>query len=362
VPLVNPRASAHTFTPHQSPKSVSPDEVARDIVAQAQVGYDLIKFHELFGTTTGLSLPAYRSMIQTTRRIGLPLVGHAPLNLGVDEMLAARQSIAHLGMLSNIYFLPLISHKTVLVVTAGTMLALICFALTSGAAVIRHSVKGPQPDTSGARKTSKSAILIAITAVGGFLVASAFFPGGPLFNSTFLRAVFTTLAGIIMVATLVVGFHSVRLLRNEAVPILRKVHVLLTATIAVALTVAMLAFWVPVSWRTSDGAINRLARRVHDVGMFVQSTLVVYETYSTSGRTALIEDPAIAFLIPSIREKWREEPKSGIPLNRLTAFNQSVAGALHRNGVPIMGRHRCDGSATGRARQFTPQGTLSVIS
>lgn len=36
----------------------TPVEVERDIVAQAKAGYDLIKFHELFRTTTRLSLPA----------------------------------------------------------------------------------------------------------------------------------------------------------------------------------------------------------------------------------------------------------------------------------------------------------------
>ena len=41
----------------------TPEEVERDIVEQAQLGYDVIKFHELFRTTTGLSLPAYRSMV-----------------------------------------------------------------------------------------------------------------------------------------------------------------------------------------------------------------------------------------------------------------------------------------------------------
>ena len=125
------------------PRVNTPDEVERDIVAQAQLGYDLIKFHEFFlRTTTGLSLPAYRRMIETARRIGIPLVGHAPVNLGIDEMLRARQSIAHLGMLSNIYFLPLSSHPTVLLVTAGTILALICIALTSGvAAIIRRLSK-----------------------------------------------------------------------------------------------------------------------------------------------------------------------------------------------------------------------------
>src|SRR5712692_731408 len=106
------------------PRVNMPDEVERDIVAQAQLGYDLIKFHEFLRTTTGLSRPAYRRMVETARRLGIPLVGHAPVNLGIDEMLRARQSIAHLGMLSTIYFLPFSSHTTVLLVTAGTTLAL----------------------------------------------------------------------------------------------------------------------------------------------------------------------------------------------------------------------------------------------
>ena len=79
-----------------------------------------------------------------------------------------------------------------------------------------------------------------------------------------------------------------------------------------------------------------MAKRVHDAGIFVQSTLVVYDTFSTRGRIGLVDDPVVRFLMPSIREAWREEPKRGIPLNRLTGFNQKVAGALHRNGVPIM--------------------------
>src|SRR2546426_6014001 len=95
-------------------------------------------------------------------------------------------------------------------------------------------------------------------------------------------------------------------------------------------------FWVPVSWRSSDAEIDRAAKRVHDAGIFVQSTMVAYDTFSTSGRTALVDDPVVEFLMPSTREAWREEPKRGIPLNRLTGFNQKVAGALHRNGVPIM--------------------------
>jgi hypothetical protein len=147
---------------------------------------------------------------------------------------------------------------------------------------------------------------------------------------------FTVLTGLVTTATLIVGFSSVRLLRDAPASTAGKMQVLLVVASAVALTVAMLGFWVPISWRSSDGGIDRVAKRVHDAGIFVQSTLVVYDTFSTSGCTALIDDPAVDFLKPSIREAWRGMRKCGIPLNRFTGFNQKVAGALHRNGVPIM--------------------------
>lgn len=320
------------------PRVNTPEEVEREIVTQAQLGYDLIKFHELLRTTTGLSLPAYRRMVETARRIGIPLIGHAPVNLGIDEMLQERQSIAHLGMLSNIYFLPFSSHTTVLFVTAVASLILICLALTSVvAAVIRRwSKRQMRRSESTVGTIRKLTGLIALTTAGAFVCAFAFLPGSPLFNSTFLRVAFTVLAGIVTAGTLIVGFSAVRLLRDAAVPTLWKIRALLVVTSAVALTVVMLSFWVPVSWRSSDGGIGRVAKRVHDAGIFVQSTLVVYETAITSGRTALISDPAVDFLMPSTREAWRQEPRRGIPLNRLTAFNQKVAAALNRNGVPIM--------------------------
>src|SRR5688572_79399 len=99
------------------PRLQSPTEIARDIAAQRDAGYDLIKFHEIWipgvglVTTRGLSRPAYLAMSQAAHDAGLPLVGHAPANLGLDALLEARQPLAHLGTLSNIYFLPLASHR-----------------------------------------------------------------------------------------------------------------------------------------------------------------------------------------------------------------------------------------------------------
>src|SRR5262249_37959888 len=158
---------------------------------------------------------------------------------------------------------------------------------------------------------------IALTTTGAFVCMFAFLPGGPLFDSTFLRVAFTVLAGIVLATTPTAGFFAVRILCDAAAPTLEKMKALLVATSAVALTVVMMSFWFPLSWRSSDGGIDGLEKRVHDAGIFVQSTLVVYETATTNGRTALINDPAVDFLIPSTREAWWKEPKSGIPLNRL---------------------------------------------
>jgi imidazolonepropionase-like amidohydrolase len=318
------------------PRVNTPDEVERDIVAQAQLGYDLIKFHELFRTTTGLSRPAYRRMVETAQRMGIPLIGHAPVNLGSDEMLRARQSIAHLGML-NIYFLPLTSHRTLLPVTVGASLVLICIAITSGVAAVVHGFSNKVRVSARATgPISRLSGLMAVATATAFVCAFAYLPGGPLFNSTLLRATFTVIAGVITATTLIAGFCAVRLFRHTAVPKAGKVQAVLVVTSATVLTVTLLGFWVPVSWRSSDGGIERFAKRLHDAGISVQSTLVVYDTFSTSGRTGLMNDPAIAFLMPATRKAWREEPKRGIPLNRLTGFNQKVAAALHRNGVPIM--------------------------
>jgi len=319
------------------PRVNTPEEVERDLVAQAKAGYDLIKFHELFRTTTRLSLPAYRRMVETARRIGIPLIGHAPVNLGIDEMLRERQSLAHVGMLDNIYFLPFSSHTKILLVTVAASLVLIFLALTSVvAALIRRWSKRIRPNESAARTISKVTGWIVIATVGAFICAFAYLPGGPLFNSTVLRVAFTLLAGIVAAATLLIGSSTVRLFRNATAPRRAKVQAFVVITSAVALTLVMLGFWIPVSWRSSDAGIDRVAKRVHEAGIFVQSTLVAYETFSTGGRTALIDDPVVGLLMPSTREAWREEAKHGIPLNRITGFNQKVAGALHRNGVPIM--------------------------
>jgi hypothetical protein len=320
------------------PRVTTPEEVEQDIVAQARAGFDLVKFHELPNTTVGPSAPAYRRMIETARREGLPLVGHAPVNLGLDEMLAARQSVAHVGMLSNIHFLPVASNRLALFTTLGAFVVLIGVSASSFVQMLFRR-----------RRSMTLGTTLALASFAALATALTYLPGGPLFDSTLLRVVFTALAVFVAGAAAVAIWRAVTSWRDlgpsakpqvtgPRSPLSIKLRSLTLAAAAGVLAINFFAFWVPVSWRGSDAGIDRLARRVRDAGIFVQSTLIVYESLSAEGRAVLRTDPVLDALLPATRDAWRQFGRyaGGAPLFRLREFMQKIVGALHRHGVPIV--------------------------
>jgi hypothetical protein len=306
------------------PRVNSPEEVEREISATATAGYDLLKFREIVGrypapTTVGLSLTAYQRMNDAARRVGLPLVGHAPVNLGLDAMLDARQqSLAHIGELTRLYFNPVVRHRWSLIAGGTGLLIVLLVALTSGLmAVIKRNRRVPRPQ---ARVRWPTAAL----AIGGLVAAAcyaAFSPGGPLFDSTGLRMMFTAAALVITGTTLVLAWR-------------RSVMVIP----AVAMTY-WAAVWTPIAWRSSKAGIDHVARSLKSAGIVVQSTLINYDTFSASRRPSLAHDSAIDYLQPSARDRWRRLPEevTGVQaLNRYPEFTRQVTAALHRAGVPLV--------------------------
>jgi imidazolonepropionase-like amidohydrolase len=66
---------------------------------QKAAGYDFVKIHG------NLSPDAYRALANETRRLGIPLIGHAPRNLPFDSLLANRQiMVAHAEELLYTHF------------------------------------------------------------------------------------------------------------------------------------------------------------------------------------------------------------------------------------------------------------------
>ena len=315
------------------PRVSSPESVRDDIVRQAREGYDFIKYHEFPETTTGLSLRAYNTMIETAREVGLPLVGHAPVNLGLDALLQARQPLAHVGMLTNIYFLPLLSHRMTLVVTAVALGVLVLLLLVS---IARHVARRWRKSDAGRSGQLALTVFTVASALVAFVAAAASSPGGPRFDSMALRLVFAVLAIGIVIAAVVSTTLTIGLWRNAAVAIASRIEAAVASCAIVALAATLVTFWVPISWRSTDRGIAQLARRVHDAGIPVQTTLTVYETIDGPTRALLLHDPAIDYLRHDTAGAWRRLPADGPPGARVHEFAIKVVGALHRAGVTLM--------------------------
>jgi hypothetical protein len=289
------------------PRVSTPEEVERDIRSQVRDGYDLIKFHELEDTTTGLSLAAYRKMIETARELGIPLVGHAPNNLGLDVLLDARQPLAHVGNLSNIYFLPLAAHRGYLLVTATAFFLLVASAALSGAPPLSR--------------------LMALAAFAAFMCLSLLLPGGPLFESTVLRAMVSALTVLMAMGAVASVILTARIWRDPRRSSLSQFRASLASVGIAALALVLALFWTPVAWRSSDRGIEALAARVRAAGISVQSTLVVYDAIGGLNR-----------------------------LYQLPAFNRKVVRALHRAGVPLVAGTDARGIPQLRARHLDALG------
>jgi Amidohydrolase family len=282
------------------PRFRTADDVRAEVARQAAAGYDIIKFHEFIDTTTGLSLDAYRALNEAARAAGIPLVGHAPKTLGLDTLLDNRQSLAHVGNLTNLYFMPIPAHLSI---AAMTGLAIVVVLVTP-------FIRGPN------RRLSAVAALATLAVVS---LVGVTLPGGPLCDSTTTRLAATGATGTtIAIAVMLLSRRS-------------------PACVATGVAVALFAgFWVPVMWRSSDGGIARLATRLHDADISVQSTLIVYDAMRRNIRPRLLQDPVVQFLRPDTQQIWRSLVTAQQPGGGVIAFNRRVLLALHRAGVPIV--------------------------
>jgi hypothetical protein len=320
------------------PRVTTPEDVTREIDEQCHAGYDLIKFHEVwtpdegYVTTTGLSQPTYEAMIRAARERGMPLVGHAPVNLDIDVLLAVRQPLAHVGELSRMYFMPMQRYRQRLLLGAVALSVLtVVIAAWAGATLVGRRRRTP----IAWRRWSRAETLVGITwggAILAVLCALLCLPVGPLFESLALRVGFTALSLVVAVGAIA---HTFLTLSAAAAlrPRARGAQALLS--LAAIIVGATLATFVPVVWRSSDRGIARLAQRLATGGIPVMTTLVNYEFLGPE-QDVLIQDPMTAYLSPRVQERWKAMATGEIPSYRYYRFTRKVTAALHRAGVPLI--------------------------
>ncbi len=292
------------------PRVRTPEEVEQEVERQAGAGFDVLKFHEVFDletramlTTEGLSREAYRRLIASARERGILLLGHLPERFGVEEALAARQSLAHANAYLFGYFWP---HKTrafgifrwLALVSAG-MLATAAVAWLGIAAVGRGRPGGP----SAGRSVGLALVVLAMIATAALLgreLADLDWLGG----RRELRA-FTAAGAFLLVlaaTTLRLGAAS---LRRGAKRVVRA-SALATILGAVGLS-ASLAYWLPLAWRSSERGLEHVAVATARSGISVVTTLTVENVFAPGER------PEVRYLVPKLGNAGASSPPAPIP-------------------------------------------------
>jgi len=336
------------------PRVTTPAEVEREVLAQAAAGYDLVKHHQVmdpegrgYATTVGLSRPAYLRLATAARETGIPVVGHAPVNLGLDALLEAGQPLAHVGELGALHFLPVAGQDEYLRATGLAAAALAALLLAWAVTALVRRLRGrrsPERSAEPARVRRLCAWLLVATAAAAACYL-LLMPGGRLTGSLPLLLLLTGLGLASGAGALAIVLRAAATWRQPEASVAAKAATALAAAAAMVLAGAM-AHWVPIPWRSTDRAIAKVARQCREAGVWVQTTLVVYDSYLGTREgyrpAEIVASPDFARLAPAVREGWRgfaERPRPRwLPmlLGRYPEFNRQIVAALHREGVPLM--------------------------
>lgn len=326
------------------PLITTPEEARAEVERQAAMGYDLIKFHEVYRydtedhfmggitylTTDGADQPTLNAMVEAAHDAGVPALGHIPSRMGLEGSLEARLSLAHGSILLGGYFWPSETdafRRHARVLRVGLILlfvALTMFVLERGVALVR-GVPG---------------VMSVVVAIGTLIIVAIFFTARRAIASYHWlgdegRILSWTGAAVVVAGiTILLMYNAVRAFRTERPSTLR-LQVAISAIGALVVTFSALTFWVPVLYRSTPGGLDRLASNIRDAGIWVQTTLSVEDTL------VLRDLPELEYLHPTkvrASEVWAERwsPERIDLVRRGIPFFESVVGALDRADVPLM--------------------------
>lgn len=329
------------------PRVRTPEEAAAEVAAQRAAGYDLIKFREVIdferhrqATTVGLGRAAYLRLAEAAREEGMPLVGHHPFNLAYADLLAARQSLAHLNELANLRFLPPLD------LWSGPWMALTRWSwLSLAGALLLLALLGrlrSVPAGEGASVLWPGAVLLllAVAAAGVWLLVV---PPGLRFGELGLLVLLSACGLALLVAAGLVLVRAGRTAASRAHPLSRWAPLL---AVLPALAVAVAAtHWVAFAWRSAPFAVERVARDLKAADVAVITTLACQESYFARHEGfrpgELENEPTWRALRSELREAWSRFPPGapgwmGRLWRRHPEFLRTLAAALAREQVPLL--------------------------
>jgi cytosine/adenosine deaminase-related metal-dependent hydrolase len=331
------------------PRVNTPAEAAAEVRAQAQAGYDVIKFRQVVDhdvgvlTTTGVDLETFHAMHAAARDEGLPVIGHAPHGLGLQAVLDNRHSLAHVGELVQLHFFPPMPPPAL----APYVLALLLLtALAVAALVWRCLARAVEAQRAAATLARAAGGLLLLGGAGAGMVL-VLFPGGLHYG----HALLLWLLPACFVALLVLGVLQVlRARRRWTAPGAWRAGTAATGLCAILMGTLGLRDGVPLTRRGLPAEMDRVAARIRESGAWVGTTLIIYNEFvalRSGGRTRIAPHDADG-LDPALRDRylgarafigetsWRDLLTVEGLIPRYDAYTRELTAALHRAGVPLL--------------------------
>ena len=169
-------------------------------------------------------------------------------------------------------------------------------------------------------------------------------PPGIQYGNILLLILLSGVGFFILTAAFFLTFRTIKLWRYPGTHPFSKICATLAVLASLGLTSSAIR-WIPFAWRGSDIVIDKVAGDCRKAGIFMQSTLVIYETGLAMRKgfryPDQLKDPAFPYLPAQLQEQWKgvKELMPGLGKKlwrRHPEFNRTLASALHKAGVPIM--------------------------
>jgi hypothetical protein len=331
------------------PRVDSPAEVAAEVHAQAQAGYDLLKFREVVEhgvgvlTRQGMDRDTFLAMHDAARELNLPVIGHGPHGLGLGLVLETGHSFSHLGELIQLHFFP---HRPPL----GFRVYLLALGLLAAILVggLSWRLLSRRPPVPGAWRLKGGSALLLLPGAGALVLLFMLLPGGLYYGEWPLIGLFALLLVVLVALGLRYALLAAR--GKSGSPALR-VGFALLALCSILAGGFGLAQGLPAVLRATDGEMQRVAARLAESGAYVCTTLVIYDEFGrlrATGSDARVSSEIADRLSPGFRERyylaraylaerrWSDLLTVEGLIPRYHDFTRELAGALHRAGVPLL--------------------------
>jgi hypothetical protein len=328
------------------PRIRTPDEARAEVRAQAESGYDMVKFREVVDhdvgvlTTTGVDIDTFRAMHAAAREHGLPVLGHSPHALGLPAVLESGHSLAHVGELVMLHFFPR-TPPSGLKPYLAAMLALLAIALAGLG--WRWRWRAGRHAAEALPQAGAAALLLVLGAAGLGLVLLVL-PGARYYGQLPLVWLLAACFALLGLAALWRGYRRRGGSRWSTI-----------GWAAIGLSAAFagvvgLAQGLPIALRGTVGEMDRVAAQLAGSGASMGTTLVIYDEIMRLRRDGhgRIDATAADALAPAYRERyvgaraffsglrWRDMPTIEKLIPRYDDYTRELTAALHRAGVPLL--------------------------